>query len=87
MNEFDILIEAVKQKRDATTIIDGFTVSVIPNPFSNNGLYSLFINRFQSNSCLSPAMKKLLTEWKDGKRHVLPIDFAHEGAAMLYKKH
>lgn len=87
MNEFDILIEAVKQKRDATTIIDGFTVSVIPNPFSNNGLYSLFINGYQSNSCMIPSMRKLLTEWKAGERYVLPIDFAHEGAAMLCKKY
>lgn len=87
MNEFDILIEAVKQKRNETVTIDGFTVSVVLNPFSSNYLYSLIINGFQSNSCLRPAMKKLLTEWKEGKRYVSPIDFSHEGAAMLYKKY
>lgn len=70
VNDFDGLLRATKGDGVFDTVIQGNKVRLIPNPFSDAGLFSLFINERQSNSCRRNSMRKLIREWQNGERYV-----------------
>lgn len=83
MNNFDKMINAINHRQNFQCQIEGYNVIIQQNWFSDRGLSSLYINDRESNSCLPYAMKKLIREWKDGKRYI--CDF--ENGGLLVKKY
>lgn len=67
---FDELFNAVKNNQYCKVQIQQDIIEIIPNPFSENRLTYLEINGRNSNRCLPQSMKKLIKEWKDGKRFI-----------------
>jgi hypothetical protein len=85
-NEFDGLLKAIKNRTSHETVIEGCRVRLVQNWLSNRGLSMLYLGDCDtySNSALPYAMRKLITEWKEGKRR---IEFFDNGLILLMKNY
>jgi len=87
-NNFDGLLAATKTLVPCETIIQGYEVKLIPSStYDGQPLFFLSIGGCESNICQTSAMRKLLKEWKNGNRQIMPAYWSSPKAGLLIKKY